>query len=90
MDIYMDGHGGQPGPTREGARGAQRTYWGGPEKGYRGKLPYREGTGRPYREGTGQPSSSLRRGTFTWVEVDTGDTPLVRCAAHTPDRVPLV
>ena len=27
---------------------------------------------------------------FTWVEVDTGDAPLVRCAAHTPDRVPLV
>ena len=29
---------------REGARGAQRTYRGGPEKGYRGNRPYREGT----------------------------------------------
>ena len=36
VDDHMDGHGEQPGPAREGARGAQRTYRGGPEEGHRG------------------------------------------------------
>ena len=101
----MDDHGEQPGPTpgrgagrsenlqggsmwmitwmamvssrdrpREGARGAQRTYRGGPEEGCRGDPAF----------------LAADETCITRVEVDTGGAPLVRCAAHTPDRVPIV
>ena len=58
--------------SREGARGAQRTYKGGGHGAYRGDLPIAVFV------------------ISTLVAVDKGGAPLVRCAAHTPDRVPIV
>ena len=76
MDDHMDGHGEQPGPNPGGGAGRSENLQGrGPEEG---------------TEHTGVTFLSLICEKNPHLEVGAGGVPLARCAAHTPDRVPIV